>query len=145
MGIRPLTQGRLQLRAEGGAVLARDNARLPTTQLFRTGGDTTVRGYGYRDIGVQRPGGLVAPGRYMAVGSVEWQRPIVWNGLPTDFESAVFLDAGAVANRASDLKPAVGVGAGVRWRSPLGPFQIDLAYGVRPQRLRIHLNIGVTF
>jgi translocation and assembly module TamA len=145
LGIRPLTQGRLQLRAEGGAVLARDAARLPNTQLFRTGGDTTVRGYGYRDIGVDRGNGVVGPGRFMAVGSVEWQRPISRNGVATPFESVLFADAGAVADRPGDLRPQVGVGAGVRWRSPIGPFQVDLAYGVKPKRLRVHLNIGVTF
>lgn len=145
MGIRPLTQGRLQMRAEGGAVLARDGARLPSSQLFRTGGDTSVRGYGFREIGVERPGGVVAPGRYLAVGSVEWQRPISWKGEPTSFESVLFADAGAVSNRPSELRPRLGVGTGLRWRSPIGPFQIDLAYGVKPRRVRVHLNIGVTF
>ena len=38
-----------------------------------------------------------------------------------------------------------GVGAGVRWKSPLGPLQADLAYGVKPGKFRLHLNIGVTF
>jgi len=147
-GIRPFSQaaqGRLQMRAEGGAVLARSSARVPSTQMFRTGGDTTVRGYGYRDIGVDRGGGLVGPGRYMAVGSVEWQRPIRRGGLETNFESALFVDAGAVADRVNDLRPAVGVGAGVRWKSPLGPFQVDLAYGVKAKSLRLHFNVGVTF
>src|SRR5690606_7780746 len=46
-GSRP-RDSRLALRAEGGAVLARDGAQIPVTQLFLTGGDTTVRGYGYR-------------------------------------------------------------------------------------------------
>jgi translocation and assembly module TamA len=41
------------LRAEVGAVLARDSAEIPVTQLFLTGGDTTVRGYGYRSIGAR--------------------------------------------------------------------------------------------
>ncbi|RYF41282.1 MAG: outer membrane protein assembly factor, partial [Comamonadaceae bacterium] len=147
-GIRPFSQvaqGRLQMRAEGGAVLARSSARVPSTQMFRTGGDTTVRGYGYRDIGVDRGGGVIGPGRYMAVGSVEWQRPIRRGGLETNFESAVFLDAGAVADRPNALRPAVGVGAGVRWKSPLGPFQVDLAYGVKARSLRLHFNVGVTF
>src|SRR5206468_2333523 len=43
LGLRPLGEGRLQLRAEAGAVLARPSAQVPATQLFRTGGDTTVR------------------------------------------------------------------------------------------------------
>jgi len=145
LGIRPLEQGRLQLRAEGGAVLARGTARVPSTQLFRTGGDTTVRGYGYRDIGVALPGGRVGPGRYLAVGSVEWQRPIRRDGLPTDFESTLFVDGGAVADRPAGLRPSFGVGAGVRWKSPLGPLQADLAYGVKPRRLRLHFSVGVTF
>ena len=145
LGVRPLTQGRLQLRAEAGAVLARSEARVPSTQLFRTGGDTTVRGYGYRDIGVQLPGGLVAPGRYMVVGSAEWQRPIRRAGVETNWESALFVDGGAVSNRVGDLRPVFGVGAGVRWKSPLGPLQADLAYGLKAKRVRLHMNIGVTF
>jgi translocation and assembly module TamA len=145
LGVRPLPQGRLQLRAEAGAVLARSNARVPSTQLFRTGGDTTVRGYGYRDIGVELPGGLIAPGRYMVIGSAEWQRPIRRAGLETNWESALFVDAGAVANRVGDLRPVFGAGAGVRWKSPVGPLQADLAYGFKAKRVRLHLNIGVTF
>jgi translocation and assembly module TamA len=145
LGLRALTRGRLQFRAEGGAVLARSTARVPSTQMFRTGGDTSVRGYGFRDIGVELPGGAIGPGRYMANGSVEWQRPIRYQGLETSFESALFIDGGAVSNSFSTLKPVFGVGAGVRWKSPLGPLQADLAYGVKPRKFRLHLNIGVTF
>ena len=145
LGIRPLTVGRLQLRAEGGAVLARSNARVPSTQLFRTGGDTTVRGYGLRDIGVELPGNVIGPGRYMAVGSAEYQRPIRRNGLETNFENTLFIDAGAVSDQIAKLRPEFGLGTGVRWKSPLGPFQADIAYGVKPKRFRLHLNIGVTF
>jgi translocation and assembly module TamA len=143
--LQPLASGRLQWRAEGGAVLASQRARVPSTQLFRTGGDTSVRGYGYRDIGVEQPGGVVGPGRMLAVGSVEWQRPIRRGGVDTDFEHVLFLDAGAVADRVRELEPSFGVGTGVRFRSPLGPLQVDLAYGVQARRFRIHLNLGTTF
>ncbi|MDB5880861.1 MAG: outer membrane protein-like protein [Ramlibacter sp.] len=145
LGIHALEVGRLQLRAEGGAVLARSSARVPSTQMFRTGGDITVRGYGYRDIGVDRGSGVIAPGRYMTVGSIEWQRPIKRNGLETNWESALFVDGGAVGNRTADLRPAFGVGAGVRWKSPLGPVQADVAYGLRSKQVRLHFNIGATF
>jgi translocation and assembly module TamA len=63
----------------------------------------------------------------------------------TDWESAVFVDAGAVADRVGDLDPRVGVGAGVRWRSPVGPLQADLAYGVQSKQLRLHLRLGFSF
>lgn len=136
---------RLALRAEGGVVVARDAARIPDTQLFLTGGDNTVRGYAYRDIGTQLPGNKVTAGRYLAVGSVEWQRPIVVAGRFTDWESTVFIDAGAVADKPGALRAKVGIGAGARWRSPVGPLQVDLAYGVDTKKLRLHLSVGFTF
>ena len=104
-----------------------------------------MRGYGYRDIGIQRANGVTGPGRYMAVGSVEWQRPMLKNGLPTEWENTFFIDAGSVAERPQDLKPQVGIGTGVRWRSPIGPLQIDLAYGVQPKKLRLHMSVGFVF
>ena len=81
----------------------------------------------------------------MALGSVEWQRPIRAGGRTTDWESTVFVDVGAVANNASEMRPKVGFGVGARWKSPVGPLQIDVAYGVDVQRLRLHLNVGFNF
>ena len=137
--------GRLALRAEAGAVIARDGIRLPSTQLFLTGGDNSVRGYGYHDLGITLPGEQTTAGRYLAVASVEWQRPITQQGRLTDWEGTLFLDAGAVANQAAALHAQVGVGLGARWKSPVGPLQMDLAYGVATQRFRLHLNVGFSF
>ena len=145
LGIHSLIGSRIATRAEVGAVVAAENARVPSTQLFRTGGDGTVRGYGYRTIGIPLAGGVVGPGRYEAVGSVEWQRPILKNGVATEWEHTVFMDAGAVADRPGDLRPSVGIGTGMRWRSPIGPLQIDLAYGVKVKALRLHVNVGFVF
>ena len=138
-------RARLVMRAELGAVLAKTGVSLPSTQLFLTGGDTSVRGYGRHDIGVTLPTGQINAGRYLANGSVEWQQPIRANGRPTDWEGALFIDAGAVADRPADLRAKVGVGAGVRWKSPIGPLQIDLAYGVAAKQLRLHMNVGFSF
>jgi translocation and assembly module TamA len=137
--------GRLALRLQGGALWAQANAPVPETQLFLTGGDTSVRGYGPRDIGVTQPDGSVLAGRYMAVASLEWQRPIRWSGERTAWESLVFLDAGAVANRIGQLKPRWGVGVGARYNSPVGPLQMDIAYGRETQKFRLHLRVGFTF
>lgn len=137
--------GRLALRVEGGAVVARRDAAIPDTQLFLTGGDATVRGYGLRDIGVRQADGSVLPGRYKGVVSLEWQRPIFNANGRSPVESVLFIDGGAVANRAGDLKPLWGVGTGVRYNSPVGPLQLDLAYGLETKRLRLHLNVGFTF
>ncbi|MBE0472958.1 autotransporter assembly complex family protein [Rhodoferax sp.] len=147
-GFMPLgktSTGRLSMRASAGAVIAKEGISLPSTQLFLTGGDNSVRGYGLNDIGVTLADGSVAAGRYLSTGSIEWQRPIRINGNPSDWESTVFVDAGAVANRPADLSAQVGVGVGARWKSPVGPLQIDLAYGIDAERLRLHLNLGFTF
>jgi translocation and assembly module TamA len=137
--------GRISIRGEVGAVVAKDGIALPSTQLFLTGGDNSVRGYGYHDIGVTLPSGLITAGRYLAMGSVEWQRPITVNGRMTDWEGTLFVDAGSVADTYAMMDAKVGVGAGARWRSPIGPLQIDLAYGVATQSVRLHLNVGFSF
>lgn len=137
--------GRLALRVEGGAVVARDSAPIPDTQLFITGGDNTVRGYGLRDIGVPRADGSIGPGRYKGVVSLEWQRPIFNADQRSNWENVLFIDGGAIANKAGDLKPVWGVGTGIRYNSPVGPLQLDLAYGLEVRRFRIHLNVGFTF
>jgi len=138
-------RSRLQLRLEGGAVAAKDSAQIPSTLMFLTGGDTTVRGYSYKQIGTVRADGTTVAGRYLGVASVEWQRPFVYNNKLTDWESVMFVDAGAVADKPAELKPKVGVGVGARWRSPVGPVQADLAYGVDTRKFRLHLRLGFTF
>ncbi len=137
--------GRIAVRSQAGAVLARDSVALPSTQLFLTGGDATVRGYSYHSIGAAQANGITTPGRYLAGASVEWQRPILLDGRPSAWESTVFIDAGAVADKPAQLKAKVGIGAGVRYRSPVGPLQLDLAYGLDTRNLRLHLGVGFTF
>ena len=129
----------------GGAVIAREDVSIPVTQLFLTGGDTTVRGYSYQSIGARTDNGLVTGGRYMASGSVEWQRPITVRGNTSDWESTLFLDAGTVTDNTDALTVRAGVGTGIRWRSPVGPVQADLAYGIQSKSLRLHLRLGFTF
>ncbi len=136
---------RIQLRAEAGAVVAQDAAQIPSTLDFLTGGDTTVRGYGYRSIGAIRPDGQIIAGRYMAVGSVEYQRPIVYNGQLSAWEGTTFVDVGSVADHPSDFSAKVGVGVGARWASPVGPVAMDIAYGIQGHSFRLGLRLGFTF
>jgi len=137
--------GRIAMRAAAGAIIAKDGISLPSTQLFLAGGDNSVRGYGLHDIGVTLADGTTTAGRYLASASAEWQRPIRLNGQLSAWESTLFVDAGAVANQPSDLRPKVGVGMGARWKSPVGPLQIDLAYGIDAKRFRLHMTLGFTF
>ncbi len=147
MGLVPLgtDMGRVAVRAEIGSVVSRDTSSLPATQLFWTGGDNSVRGYAPNSIGVTDGSSLTLPGRYLAAGSLEWQRPIRRKGQATDWESAVFVDAGAVANDTGQLQAQIGYGVGARWRSPVGPVRMDLAYAQSLRKLRLHLSVGFTF
>lgn len=138
--------GRLVLNGQAGAVVVNDVASVPFTQLFLAGGDNSVRGYKVGDIGVSGAAqSTPVPGRYLFAGSVEWQRPIYNGALMTDWESTLFLDSAAVANDPTQLTYQYGVGAGARWKSPIGPLQIDLAYGVATQRYSLHLGLGFVF
>lgn len=147
LGFLPLgtSMGRLAVRAEMGSVVSRDTSNLPATQLFWTGGDNSVRGYAPNSIGVTDASGAMVPGRYMAAGSIEWQRPVRHKGQTTDWEGAVFIDAGSVSNDTAELKPQIGYGIGARWRSPVGPVRMDLAYAQALHKLRLHLSVGFTF
>ena len=150
LGYAPIASGserpsRLALRAEAGAIWSPVDAPVPVSQRFLTGGDGSVRGYGLNDIGVDIPGGGTEAGLVLGVASVEWQRPLWRGAIKTAWEQTVFVDVGAVGNDTAALSPKVGVGAGVRYNSPVGPLQADLAYGVDTRRWRIHLNVGFTF
>ncbi len=132
-------QNELNFRAEGGAVLAGSRNGIPSTLLFRTGGDTTVRGYAFESLGVQ-DGDAVVPGRYYAVvnlDAIHWVTP-AW-GL------AAFVDAGNAVDTLSGARLALGYGIGGRVRTPLGPFRLDLAYGQETQQFRVHFSVGLTF
>ncbi|WP_353234552.1 BamA/TamA family outer membrane protein [Diaphorobacter ruginosibacter] len=146
-GIDEETQrrSRLQLRAWGGAINAKANADLPMTLMFLAGGDNSIRGYGYQTIGARTDNGKVIGGRYLLAGSAEWQRPIAIRGNTRDFEQAVFIDAGTVGDDAGSMYARVGVGTGIRWRSPVGPVQVDVAYGLQEHQLRLHLRLGFNF
>lgn len=129
-------------RIEAGQVLARDNVGVPDTLLFRAGGDDSVRGYEHRSLGPPQ-GGVVNSGRVLLTGSVEVARPVSPR-LPSVLWAA-FLDAGQAADRWSDLRPVFGYGLGVRWRSPVGPLRLDLAYGEEVKKVRVHMSVGIAF
>jgi translocation and assembly module TamA len=137
---RPLgPAGTLILRGEFGAVGSKNKLGVPTSFLFRAGGDQSVRGYGYQQLGVP-VGSAITGARYLVTGSAEYD---YWFKPP--WGAAVFVDAGNAADNFSDLKPKVGYGVGARWRSPVGPIAVDVAYGQAVHKVRLHFSLGFTF
>ena len=131
-----------QARIELGKVFLRSNMVVPESQQFRAGGDDSVRGYSYRSLG-PIVDGAVGSGNMIYTTSLELARPIL-NSLPSLW-GAVFIDAGNAGNTFKGLKPAVGLGLGVRWRSPAGPLRLDWAYGRETRKSRIHFSVGIAF
>ena len=144
--LTPRKNGELALRIEGAAPRTRNDAIIPPNLLFLAGGNASVRGYGYQQIGVEDAEGVIEAGRYLFTTSLEYRRPVWRNGRATDWDSVVFVDAGSVANSPAGLRHLkYGVGAGAIWRSPVGPVQLAVAYGLQDSKVRLHMNLGFTF
>lgn len=126
-------------RAELGALASGSKNGVPAVYLFRAGGDQSVRGYGYQELGVPLDGAITG-GRYVATASAEYQ---YW--IKPQYGAAVFYDAGNAGDTISALHPKSGYGVGGRWKSPVGPINVDVAYGHAVRKYRLHFSLGFTF
>lgn len=124
-------------RLEAGIVAGSEN--VPATYLFRAGGDQSVRGYGFQTLGVKQ-GDAVLGGRVLLTGSTEL---IQW--LTPAWGAAAFIDFGNAADAWRNYEPVYGYGLGARWKSPVGPVGVDVAYGEDTKDYRLHFNLGVSF
>ena len=133
---------RLIVRGEVGMMKVDDFDQLPPELRFFSGGDRSIRGFGYEEIGSRNDVGDVIGGDRLLEASVEVER--YWR---RGFGAAVFVDAGD-AFLGEDFALHVGAGAGIRWKSPVGVLRLDLAYPVKSidaSGWQIHFNIGPDF
>jgi len=130
---------RVLLRGELGATRTAALADLPPNLRFFAGGDQSIRGFGYNEVGVGVDGVAALGGKHLAVASVE-----VDHYFGQRWGMAAFVDAGDAFNQLTAITPVVSAGLGLRWRSPVGPVRLDLAHGFesREQAWRTHLRIG---
>lgn len=133
------SQARLVVRAEAGGVFSDRREGIPTDFLFRAGGDTSVRGYAYQSIG-RDTSGAVQSVRYLGTASVEYHRFFT-----ETWGAAVFVDAGDAVDQPSKFSPVFGYGIGMRYASPVGPINLDIAWGDATRKLRLHFTLGMSF
>jgi translocation and assembly module TamA len=129
---------RFRLRAEAGAMAVGNFDALPPDLRFYAGGDRSIRGFDYHAIGETSAAGNVIGGKYLALGSAEYE--YYFND---SWGAAVFSDAGDAFS--DDFNLNVSVGVGVRWRSPLGPIRLDFAVPVKTELEKswhVHLQLG---
>ena len=131
-----------QARLELGQVFLGRNMVVPESLKWRAGGDGSVRGYAYRSLG-PLVDGVVGSGVALFTASAEVARPFI-DTMPSLW-GALFVDAGNAAERFGALRPAYGVGLGLRWRSPVGPLRLDWAYGSETRKGRLHFSVGIAF
>ncbi|HVT59379.1 MAG TPA: autotransporter assembly complex family protein [Thermoanaerobaculia bacterium] len=129
---------RLINRVEAGFTATNDFRKLPPTSRFFAGGDQSVRGYGYQELGSLDEKGHVIGGRDLLAASVELEYRFLQK-----WGVATFYDAGnAALSFGSGLRS--GTGVGLRWLSPIGMVRVDVAWAVsRPgSPIRLHLYLG---
>src|SRR5690606_33317404 len=123
---------------EVGKVWAKTE-RLPQDFGYRTGGARSIRGYRYQSIGLQR-GDAIVGASALAVASVEYTHYFT-----EQLGMNVFVDAGDAAASFGQMDWALGYGVGLAVRTPAGPFFVDVAYGQRDKRVRLHFSLGIAF
>jgi translocation and assembly module TamA len=139
--ILPLwSTARLLLRGQAGWTIKQDFKDLPFSVRYFAGGDYSVRGYDYKSLGPTDADGKVVGGSDTLVGSVEFDQRVFQN-----WSVAAFVDMGNAFDNFTNLSLKTGVGAGIRWYSPLGPIRFDIGVPLdknAPDSFRVHITLG---
>jgi outer membrane protein insertion porin family len=137
----------LSLRGRVGYAEGYGGKDLPLLERFFTGGQAvTIRGYRLRDVGPKDINGDPIGGNSLVLLTSQLRFPLT-QGLSL----IGFMDAGNVydENEFDPTRLRVGVGAGIRFVTPLGPLALDWGFklgrktGEKPTE--IHFNIGTLF
>lgn len=118
---------------------------IPIDERFFNGGSRSVRSFQERRLGPKDRNAYPIGGLTFSTLNLEYQFPI-WGELL----GAVFVDAGSVGMDAGSLgQLRYGVGAGLRYRSPVGPLRLDYAVNPSPKEdeesAAFHFSFGVAF
>ncbi len=125
-------------RADAGFLITPSFSKVPTSHRFFAGGDNSVRGYSFQSISPLNSDNELIGGQFLTTASLEYNYYF-----RDKWAVAFFADTGRSFIDV-DERYRLGIGAGIRWISPLGPLRVDLGFGVtedtRP--FRVHLAIG---
>ncbi|MEG3640854.1 autotransporter assembly complex protein TamA [Magnetococcus sp. PR-3] len=141
---RLVLAGRLQV----GMALGAEYSAMPVDRRFYVGGGGTLRGYGHQLAGPLDGEYLPIGGRSMLVINSEVRYRVVDKVGMVAFVDAGRAYASAIPDGSAD--PLIGVGLGVRYASPLGPFRLDIGVPTKQRQgiddpFQIYLSIGQAF
>ncbi len=137
--VRTVTRrGRVLLRGGVGYTVDDIFEELPPSIRFFAGGDNSVRGFDFESLGPVDANGEVVGGNRLIELSAEYEHEI-----KPKWSLAVFADGGNAFDE-SGLDMRTGLGLGTRWRSPVGPVRIDIAWPVNDpgHGPRLHISLG---
>ena len=117
---------------------------IPIAERFFGGGGNTLRGVPQNEAGPRDPlTGFPLGGSALFFNSAEMRFPL----FGTDINGVLFEDAGNIYSSLSKISFRVdqrnssdfdymvhAVGFGIRYRTPIGPLRLDLAYSINPPR-----------
>ena len=130
-------------RVLSGAALGATQFSLPPDQRFYAGGSGTVRGYRYQSVSPQFADGNPIGGTNMQALNLELRQRV-----GTNFGFVVFADSGGVSSSSGSVY-RVGVGAGMRYYTSIGPIRFDVAVPAqkRPNddNFEIYIGLGQAF
>ncbi|MGU3574223.1 autotransporter assembly complex protein TamA [Brucellaceae bacterium C25G] len=134
-------------RAKIGSIVGADIGELPPDKLFFAGGGGSIRGYAYRNVGVVTSTGEIIGGRSLVEVSGEVRTKVT-----ESIGVVAFADAGYVGEKSYpdfSEKMRVGVGAGLRYHTGLGPIRFDTAVpldrGSGDPKISFYVGIGQSF
>lgn len=133
-------------RLAAGSIVGPQVDDIPAGRRFFAGGGGSIRGYAYRNVGPRR-NGEVTGGRSLIEMSGE-----VRVRLTETFGAVAFVDAGNVYNASVPdfSRPfKIGIGAGIRYFTPIGPLRLDVAVPLSPEKgdpdFAIYLGLSQAF
>jgi translocation and assembly module TamA len=136
------------VRAVLGQAIGASDFSLPPDQRFYGGGSGTIRGFGYQKVGPSFANNPDFPtgGTAISAGGIELRQRF-----GTHFGAAAFIDAGQVSAKIKFVPDQlrVGVGAGIRYYTPIGPIRFDVAVPASRRAgddaFEIYIGLGQTF
>ncbi len=134
----PTQNSRFVARFEQGVNLGDDAENAPPSFRFFTGGDSSIRGFGYKVIAQTDGNGALLGGKYLSVGSLEIQLPVM-----EKLRSNWFFDAGSAANKYNRDSLYYSVGTGIRYVSPVGLIKFDVGFGISQTSIPFHFHFGI--
>ncbi|HVR82189.1 MAG TPA: autotransporter assembly complex family protein [Luteimonas sp.] len=137
------TRDRLIVRGQLGHTFTDALVEMPPSLRFYAGGDRSIRGYNYREVGpriaaTSGRGAFALGAKSVITASTELEHYFT-----PQWGMAAFVDSGSAFD-GSRPDWRTGIGIGLRWRSPVGPVRVDIGHGLDhpDSAFTLHLNIG---